>query len=881
MREKKQAGPPQWIDKILSKLVNPELLEEVMGDLHERFYLRSERQGSVRARRSYYREVLAYLRPTYLRRNRTNMNALSNGMMKNHLTIAWRNMIRGRVFSAINIAGLSFGISCFLLIFLWIQGEKGVNNFHQNGDRLYSVFYSEYAEGNANGGYRIPYWMVDPSFNNNIALSRDLMRSIPEIELATEYATSYELPWGYPRTFRLGDKLHKMEGGVAGEDFFKMFSYPLISGDPETALERGGIAISKTMAEVFFTRPEVAMGKSLRYENQFDLVVTAVFDDTSNNSTFQFDYLINWDYGMEKDVLFSSNDWFTVVQLGEHADPVEVGNKIRHHLKDRLTEVTEARVELGIQPFRDQYLISNFVEGKPLNGRIEYVEIFGWVAVFILLVACINFMNLTTARSVKRAKEVGVRKVIGSSRLYLVTQFLIESLVMAFLAVLLSLLAVKLLSPLIHQLTGREVGLPLIQPLFWAGLLGLTLVIGLISGFYPAIVLSSLKPWDALKGFTFKGKAALLQKGLVVFQFAISTLMLISTAVVSWQTDYIQNAHLGYDKENMISVRIEGELMKKQQYLLLKEELLKMPGIAMVDRSSEAPHSMAFEMSNPFKWQGQGSSSVGFLPTSVGYDFLKILDLDLVEGRDFNRNIASDSAAFMVNETALKEMNMSDPIGKWISAWSKKGHIVGILKDYHTHSLHEPIKPLIVDIKEDLDFGLVLIRTEPGKTKEALASMQEIFEKVNPNYPLDYQFMDQQYAALYQNEQVISDLSGSFATIAVIISCLGLFGLAIFSAEQRVKEIGIRKVLGASVTSIVSLFSRSFLQLVMISFLFAVPISYWLMDNWLADFAYRIELSWWIFAGTGFLTAMMALITIGFQAIRAAIANPVSSLRAE
>ncbi len=440
-----------------------------------------------------------------------------------------------------------------------------------------------------------------------------------------------------------------------------------------------------------------------------------------------------------------------------------------------------------------------------------------------------------------------------------------------------------LIQSTLTELTGKSIVVPLQEPEFWFGLVLFCLIMGVIAGSLPALYSSNVKPSIVLQGKAkLQGNAVWLQKGLVVFQFGLSILLLISTVVISRQTGYVRNSHLGYDRENLISVRVEGELEKREKYLLLKRKLEQSPGIALVDRSSEAPHNMGFEMASPFKWQGQEKSeTVGFLPTSVGFDFLEIMDLKIKEGRNFDRQISSDSVAFMVNETALKQMNMSDPLGKWISAWGKRGPIIAVLKDYHTHSLRDPIKPLIVDVKEDLDFGLILVKTQPGATLEALASMEKIFSEINPNYPLSYSFIDEEYGALYSSEAVVNTLSNVFAVLAILISCLGLLGLAMFAAELRVKEMGIRKVLGASISSIVQLFSGSFLQLVCIAFLLAAPLSWWLMDQWLSGFAYRVPLSWWIFIATGLFTAAMALMTIGIQAMKTALSNPIHALRSE
>ncbi|HEY9045304.1 MAG TPA: FtsX-like permease family protein, partial [Ohtaekwangia sp.] len=719
----------------------------------------------------------------------------------------------------------------------------------------------------------------------------------PEVKYINFYATGYELPWGHPETFQVDEKIYKLEGSRATPDFFKMFNYPVIAGDGATALnDLSSIAISRKMAEMFFDTPEQAIGKSIRYENRLDFVVTAVFENVPAISSWKFDFLLNWQSHMTR-LEWASGQILTTIQLDENADVKDVEKKINRYVQSQLSKDEPFKIVLGLQPFNDMYLRANFENGKPAGGRIEYVEIFTGVAVFILLIACINFMNLSTARSVKRAKEVGVRKVVGSSRAGLVGQFFGESIVLSFFALILSLLLVHAALPAFNTFTGKQIASPVTNPSYWSILVGLMLITGLVAGSYPAIFLSSLKPVRILKGvIRFTQSVLWFRKSLAVFQFVISIVLLIVTIVISRQTNYIQYSHLGYDRENLVYIRIEGDLSKQTNYEAFKDQAEKMPGITLVDRSSEAPHAMGFvvdedegfiETSNmdddAIKWEGKERGvSVGFNPVSVGFDFLKIMNLKVAEGRGFDRAVATDSAdAFMVNEEAVKQMGLKDPIGKWVSAWNKKGHIIGILKDYHTNSLREPIRPLIVDVKEYEYFGVIMVRTEAGKTKEALASLEKVYKGINPNYPFAYQFLDQEYDKLYRNEQVITKLSNGFAILAIIISCLGLLGLVMFSAEQRTKEFGIRKVLGANVSNIVTLLSQDFLKLVLVSFCIAAPLAGYAMYKWLQSFAFRIDLSWWIFLAAGGVALLIALLTICVQAIQSAIANPVKSLRSE
>lgn len=872
-------SPPRWADKLLERFCSPDLLEEILGDMHERYGFRSQKWSLSKARRYYWKESLAYLRPSFFKKHVTMRKTRIGAMLQNSILVSFRKIGRNRAFTAINVSGLTLGIASFLMIFLWIADEKSIDNFHAKGDQLFNIYETEYSNGKVEGSYATMVKNTNDVFR--VTLS-DIQEAIPEVEAVNYYATGYRLPWGHPETFRVGNKVHKLEGARASKDFFKMFNYPMLVGDPETALsEIKDIAISEKMAKLFFGSSEGAIGKSLQYENRFDFLVSAVFEDLTSQSSLRFDFLINWEAQMKQISNWDSNVIVTTLRLAQNANVLQVEKQINELLEGRNTEQEGHKIELGLQPYRDQYLISTFENGKPAGGRIEYIKIFTLVAIFILVVACINFMNLSTARSLKQTKEVGIRKVIGSSRGSLIAQYLIEATLLSFFALLLSLMLIYALLPGFNYFTGKTISIPLNDFSYWARLIGLALLTGLLAGGYPALFLSSLKPMVVLKGtMRFSRSAVWFRKGLVVFQFGLSILLLIGSLVVSRQTEYVQTVDLGYDKENLLYVQIEGDLNEK--YAIFKQELSKMPSISMVDRSSEAPHTMSFAMADPFDWEGkEEGTSVYFKPTSVGYDFLKIMDLEVVNGRDFSKDFATDSTAFLINETALREIGMEEPLGKWISAWGKKGHIVGIIKDYHTHSLHEPIQPLIVDVKEDLYFGVILVRTEAGKTKEAIESLELVHKDLNPDYPLDFQFIDEEYGRLYQTEQVITNLSNVFAGLAIVISCLGLLGLAMFSAEQRIKEIGIRKVLGASVQSIIALLSQDFLKLVSISFLIAAPLAWLIMDSWLQAFAYKIDLAWWIFGLTGLLSLLIAFLTVSFEAAKAALANPAKCLRSE
>jgi putative ABC transport system permease protein len=889
-------SPPRWATRLLHWYCAPELLEEVQGDMLEEFYFQCRHNGVAAARIDYVRNVLGFMRPFAIRRKSSpSYPILPMNMIGHYFTVALRQVWRHKAFSAINVAGLAIGMTCCMAIFLWVADEKAVDNFHTKGDSLYNVYMTVRSASGVESVYNTPRRYYDSAVH---ILYEDAAEVIPEVQGIAYYATGYSMPWGKAETFQVNDKIYKLEGSRASKDFLTMFSYPIIAGDARTALQDiKGLAISRKMANLFFGSPEEAIGKSIRYENKRDFQVTAVFEDLTSQSSRKFEFLANWEAHIKGYMDWSSNNMEATFLLADGANPEEVAAKINKLVQPRLDKNQPYSVEIGLQPYRDQYLKSNFANGKPSGGRIEYVRVFSGVAIFILVIACINFMNLATARSVKRAKEVGVRKVIGSPRLYLIGQFFGESLLLSFFALALSLLLLQVLLPAFNSVTGKNLVAPITSLPTWITLIGLALITGILAGSYPALFLSSLKPVRVLKGAVqFTQNAIWFRKGLAVFQFGLSILLLIATIVVSRQTAFMQSMNLGYNRENLLYFTIEGELSKYDKFQAFKHSALQLPGVQVIDRSSEAPHAMKFLVDDndgsaetdeadesAIKWEGREKGQmVGFKPTSVGFDFVKLMDLRVVEGRNFSRDNATDSAdAFLVNEQAVKEMGMKDPIGKWVSAWKKKGHIIGVLKDYNINSLHERIRPLIVDVKEYEYFGVILVRTEAGKTKEVIAGLEKIYKDLNPNYPFSFRFVEEDYNNMYRNEQVMSKLSNGSAVLAIIVSCLGLLGLVMFSAEQRTREIGIRKALGATVSSIVGLLSQDFIKIVLASFVLATPIAAYLMHQWLNGFAFKIDLSWWIFGFAGIAALLLALLTISFQAVQSARANPVESLRSE
>ncbi len=789
-------------------------------------------------------------------------------MIKNYLVVAWRNLVRNKAFSAINILGLSLGMTCSLLIFLWIRDERSVDSFHKNGPQLYQVYERDYFDGKVHGGYP-----------TQALLAEELQKTIPEIQ----YASGFE--WNSINTFEAQNKIIKMNGSFAGAQFFTMFNFPLLEGIPQTALNSvEGIAISHKMADLFFGSPAAAIGKTIRYENSDNFRVSAVFENLPANSSLQFDFLRSW-LAFKKENADWINNWGnsdgpTFVQLRPDANPEKVRAEIRDFIYRYQQRSKASKVELDLQPFPEKYLHSTFKNGYIDGGRIEYVHLFTMVAVFILLIACINFMNLATARSIQRAKEVGVRKVIGAARPALIVQFMGEAFLLTFLSILMAVSMTTLLLPAFNMLTGKQLSLPIGQPLFWLAMLGLLLLSGLVSGSYPAIFLSALKPIRVLKGsLRFSGGATFFRKALVVFQFGLSMVFLVGMIVIYRQLDFVQRINLGFDRNNLIYIPLEGELSNK--YELFKQEAQALPAIMDVSKLRQPPTAM-YTHTSDISWIGKDPNVVAsFVQSDVGYNFVKTMDLKLAEGRDFSPAYPTDSAGFILNETAVQKIGYTDPIGKTMWWGDHQGKIIGVLKDFHFTSLHQPIEPLIIHINEQRTSGTILVRLRAGRDKDGLASLEKLCKELNPAFPFSYQFSDAEYNKSYQGEQLVSKLANYFAFLAIFISCLGLLGLAIFTAEQRTREIGIRKVLGASVTGIVSLLSKDFLRLVLVAIVIASPIAWYTMYSWLQGFAYRTPVSWWIFAVAGMSAILIAFLTVSFQAVKAAMANPVKSLRSE
>ncbi len=787
-------------------------------------------------------------------------------MLRNYGKVAIRNLWRNKTFSAINITGLALGMAASLLIFRWIGYEWSYDRFHAEGHNLYRVLLTQrYDNGQGSTSTTTPS-----------RLAQAVKQEFPGVTHAVV------VTWEEKLLLRVGNQAYRETGVYASPDFFGVFSFPLLEGDAKTILTAPHTAvISRKLARKYFGNAN-AVGKSILMDNREAYQVTGVFADVPPNSSLQFDFVLSFK-------TFESqfewvHDWNaigprTFLRLRSDAPVAQIGAGLKDYLKDKQTEYNST---LSLQPFEDGHLYGHFTDGVPDGGRITYVRLFLGAALFILLIACINFVNLATAKAAKRAKEVGIRKTAGASRAALAGQFMAEALLTVLLAFGLAQLLAALALPLFNALTGQPLRLQYEGKTFLL-LAGLLVVTALVSGAYPAFFLASLRPVQVLKGtIRFGPLAARLRQGLVVFQFAVSCLLIAGTLVVYLQTRYLGQKHLGFNREHMVYSWMEGDLPKN--FEAFKNELLASPAIRSVTTASQAPLHVNSTVTS-VEWPGKGANQkIAFSHWGVGYGFTQTLGLQLKEGRDFSPAFATDSVNVLINEEAARVMGLAHPVDQPITVQRNilaKGKIIGVLKNFHLASLHTPIQPLILILNLDPDWGYALVRTAPGRTGEALAALRKAHQQYNPAFPPEFEFADQEYAKLYRDETTSGRLAGCFAVLAVFISCLGLFGLAAFTAEQRTKEIGIRKVLGAPVGGIVVLLSRDFLKPVGWAILVATPVAWYILRQWLQNFAYKIDLAWWPFAVAGVLSVVIALLTVGYQSIKAAVANPVESLRSE
>jgi putative ABC transport system permease protein len=787
-------------------------------------------------------------------------------MFRNYFKIAWRNLFRNKGFSLTNILGLTIGITCTVLIFLWVQDELGYDKLHTNYNNIYQV-------------------MANRDFNNQIftdenmvlPLAKSVKRGIPQVKYAV-VTTHHQ-----PHILTYGDAKLKKEGYTVSEHFFDMFSWKFVKGNAATALpDAYSLVLTQSAAKALFGDAD-PINKVVRIDNEYDAKVTAIVADVPGNSTFQFDFINTFNYSGDylKRAMtnWQNSSWDVFVQTVPGANLQLVEKKI-NDIKTQHDPDDKKISTYFTFPMSKWRLYSDFKDGKNVGGMIEYVRLFTLIALIILLIACVNFMNLSTARSEKRAKEVGVRKTLGSGKKQLILQFFFESLILAFIAFAFSIIAVYLLLPSFNTLVDKHLSLDITQPLFWLGALGIIIFTGVVAGSYPALYLSSFNPVRVLKGTFLPGKtAALPRRILVVAQFVISILLISATIIVYQQIQHIKNRDIGYNPDNLIMIPATPDTQKN--FAVIKQELFKTGMTNAVTRTMSPITDIWWRSPSP-DWNGKpANTNIIFAGLTTDVDFTKTMGIKILEGKDFS-GTPSDSSAMLLNKAAVEAMGIKNPVGTQMRYGNNTPYtVIGVTDNVIMGSPFEPVDPMMVYYDPNGANSISIRLNQSVQPQKALQLIETIFKKYNPAVPFEYQFVDQEFAKKFITEELISKITNIFAGLAIFICCIGLAGLASFTIEKRIREIGIRKVLGATVQQLLMLISKEFLKLVLIAFIIAVPLTWWLMSNWLEKYTFRISINIWLFSAVGFIVLLLTLVVVSLNTMRAAMGNPVKSLRTE
>ncbi len=866
-------SPPRRALDFLRWFCREDYLEEIEGDLTEVF--EKEYQSTPRkAKWKFTWSVIKYFRPEFMKSFK-NYQPNSLGMYRSYFKISWRNLVRQKLYSTINIGGLALALTCFMTILLYVQHEFSYNSFYENADHIYRVYQKQ--TGNVHLG--TDYFAVTPA-----QLASVMREEFPEVV----YATSVEQSSGL---LSIGDQ-HFWKDGLAGDSqFFDVFTILFMEGNSKTALaDPKSIVLTRSLAKTIFG-DESPVGRSLHYQDEEGYHVTAVIDDPPSNSSLRYSFIVNILYNKNyvesmKRTGWSNNSFHTFFVLADDADPSSVEKKFpallaKYQLPEDYADYP-FNDQYFIQPLADIYFQSHINSDIGIKGNRDAVYLFSIVALIVLLLACVNYMNLAVARSIKRSREVGLRKVVGAVRRQLIGQFLGESVLIAFLSLLLAVGLTYLLLPCFGRMMERPVELNFLSnPLLLPGLLLLVLLVGIFSGSYPALMMSSLRPMEVLKARAdVKVSGFSLQRLLIIVQFAVSITLVISSLVIWQQLQYMQQKELGYDKEDVVAIRlIDRSLRGKFQHL--SNEWSQNQHILSATMSSHLPTHITSSSIISNKPGADEKEGLAIYQWQVEYNFMDVFGIKLLAGRNFSQEMSNDSEqSYLINETAAKALGWTpeEAIGKQIYHGDSK-NIIGVVRDFHMHSMHLPIQPLMIRLSENRG-SYISVKVKHGEIPETLAYLEKSI-KANSPYPLDYQFLDENFKQLYASEMKLGEIFGFFTVVSVLIASLGLFGLAAFLSGQRTKEIGIRKVLGASVQSIVVLVSKDFLRLVFIAFIVSIPVGWYAMHSWLQDFAYRVNIEWWTFALAGVLAFVIANLSIGYQSLKASLMNPVDSLQSE
>ena len=874
--------PPVWIDNLLKRLLPAELREELLGDLHEQFAVQSEAHGEQKARWLYLLEMLRFCRPYFLKRRFNSPSdthyptsyTYSPTMLRNYFKIAFRNLLKHKGYSFINIFGLAMGMAVAMLIGLWAWDELSYDKYHKNYDRIAKVMQRGVFNGDFGAGGHMPL----PLGN----------------ELRTVYGTDFThvvmSSWTNEHILAYGDKKFTKMGNYLSPEAPEMFSLKMLKGERTGLKDPSSILLSESVALALFDDTD-PIGKIMKIDNKLNVKVTGVYEDLPYNTDFRdMTFIAPWDLYVsteswvkraQDNVEWNNNSWQMLAQIASNTDFKTITEKIKGIKIKHVPEMATFKNEVFLHPMSQWHLYTGWDKTGEPDGRIQYVWLFGIIGVFVLLLACINFMNLSTARSEKRAKEVGIRKAVGSVRSQLISQFFSESLLVVAFAFVVSLLLVVLMLPLFNEVADKKLSLLWKNPIFWLAGIGFSLLTGLIAGSYPALYLSSFQPVKVLKGTFRVGRfASVPRKVLVVVQFTVSVTLIIGTTIVFRQIQHAKNRPIGYDRNGLITVTMNTPELYRD-YNVLRDALLASGGAVEMSTSS-TPATDLNSQNGGFDWEGKDPNfKDSFGTIAVTHDFGKTVGWQFVQGRDFSRKFSTDSSGIVLNETAVRYMDLKNPIGKIMKWNGKPFQIVGVVKDMVMGSPFEPVYQTVFMMDYNWA-GIINIKLNPQLSAgESLKKIEAVFQKLNPGSPFDYKFSDQEYERKFMSEERIGQLASIFAVLAIFISCLGLFGLASFVAEQRTKEIGIRKVLGATVTNLWGLLSKDFVLLVIISCLIAAPIAWYFLSDWLQKYEYRTEISWWIFVAAAAGALIITLLTVSFQAIKAALMNPVKSLKSE
>ncbi len=865
-------SPPRLPLRFFRWFCHPKLLKYIEGDLTELYLERLNEKGKRKADIKFITDVLLLFRPGIIRPIEQRQNLNTQAMLKNYFKISWRNVLRNKGYSFINMGGLAFGITVTLLIGLWIYDELSFDNDNTHSDRLARVIQNVTNNGEVQTWKSVPFPLAE--------------------ELRTNYGSDFKhiamaVNWG-DHMLTLKDKTLKQIGVYLEKDGPEILDLKMIQGSSHM-IDPASILLSASAAQTYFG-DEDPINQVMRIDEQPVVKVIGIYKDFPLNSTFAgLNFISTWE------LLYNADSWFKTaedpwrpnfatlfVELNDNAEFNIVSAKIKDaKLKKINSQLAQKKPELFLHPMSDWHLRSEFKNGVNAGGAIEYVWMFAIIGAFVLLLACINFMNLSTARNEIRAKEVGIRKTVGSLRKQLVLQFFSESFLIVLFSFVISLLLTQIVLPIFNEVANKQITILWSHPFFWLISLGFIVITSLIAGSYPAFYLSSFKPIQVLKG-TFKAGryAALPRKILVVTQFTVSITLIIGTIIVYQQIQFAKNRPVGYSRASLLSI-YEMNSSIHDHVDAVKEEMMQ-TGVISSMTESQSSLTGIWSSTSGFSWNGKDPNlSTDFGVVSSAHDYGKTIGWEIKEGRDFSPEFATDSSAVVLNEAAIHYMGLKNPVGETVTWWGRPFTVIGIIKNMVMESPYDEQRPVIYFLTKESGNVLLIKLKSSANTREAIAKIEPIFKKYNPAQPFEFQFVDDEYAKKFGNEERIGKLAGFFAMLAVLICCLGIFGLASFTAEQRTKEIGIRKVLGASVTKLWQMLSKDFVVLVLLSCLFAVPISYYFLHQWLLKYEYRTDIGWWVFIMAGSGAMLITLLTVSYQAVKAALANPVKSLRSE